>query len=278
MFFSNQICTKALMYMNLRRLVYLFTVVFCCFSSTACVSTKDAVYFNNIGSTQIKGINESLEPVIQPNDLLSITISSLNPAASEVFNVSTVNSSRVTNATATNTVSPVIGYLVDQEGNVQLPLLGKTKAAGMTKKDFQEGIRNQLIQRKLLIEPVVDIRYLNYKISVLGEVARPSVLTVPNEKITLLEALGLAGDLTIYASRDNVLLIREEEGNKKLVRIDLTTKELFTSPYYYLKSNDIIYVEPNKTKIQSASNVRQWLPVVFSGLTVIVIAVDRLSR
>ncbi|WP_155800633.1 polysaccharide biosynthesis/export family protein [Pontibacter sp. BAB1700] len=264
--------------MNLRRLIYLFFISFCTTFSTACVSTKDAVYFNNIGSTEIRGRTESLEPVIQPNDLLSITISSLNPAASEVFNVSAINSSRVANATATNTVSPVIGYLVDQEGNIQLPLLGKTKAAGMTKKDFQEGIRNQLIQRKLLIEPVVDIRYLNYKISVLGEVARPSVLTVPNEKITLLEALGLAGDLTIYASRNNVLLIREEEGNKKLVRIDLTTNELFTSPYYYLKSNDIIYVEPNKTKIQSASNVRQWLPVVFSGLTVIVIAADRLSR
>lgn len=245
---------------------------------SGCVSNKDAVYFNNIGSTEIKSRTESLEPVIQPNDLLSITITSLNPAASEVFNVSAANSMRMANATATNTVSPVIGYLVDQEGNVQLPLLGKTKAAGITKKEFQEGIRTQLIQRKLLIEPVVDIRYLNYKISVLGEVARPSVLTVPNEKITLLEALGLAGDLTIFASRNNVLLIREEEGNKKLVRIDLTTDELFTSPYYYLKSNDIIYVEPNKTKIQSASNTRQWLPVVFSGLSVFVIALDRLTR
>jgi polysaccharide biosynthesis/export protein len=264
------------MYMNLRRLVCLFFFSVC---FSACVSTKDAVYFNNIGSTEIKGINQSLEPIIQPNDLLSITISSLNPAASEVFNVSSSAAMRgMANATAHSTVAPVIGYLVDQEGNVQLPLLGKTKAAGMTKKNFQDGIRNQLVQRKLLIEPVVDIRYLNYKISVLGEVARPSVLTIPNEKITLLEALGLAGDLTIYASRNNVLLIREEEGNKKLVRIDLTTNELFTSPYYYLKSNDIIYVEPNKTKIQGASNVRQWLPVVFSGLTVMVIAIDRLTR
>jgi polysaccharide biosynthesis/export protein len=271
--------SQALINMNIYRLVCLFCLIFyaTCFSS--CVSTKDAVYFNNIGSTEIKGRTDSLEPIIQPNDLLSITISSLNPAASEVFNVSSNAGMRgMANATAQSTVAPVIGYLVDQDGNVQLPLLGKTKAAGMTKKDFQEGIRAQLIQRKLLIEPIVDIRYLNYKISVLGEVARPSVLTVPNEKITLLEALGLAGDLTIYASRNNVLLIREEEGIKKLVRIDLTTKELFTSPYYYLKSNDIIYVEPNNAKIQSASNVRQWLPVVFSGLTVIVIAADRLTR
>ncbi|WP_230392234.1 polysaccharide biosynthesis/export family protein [Pontibacter sp. FD36] len=265
--------------MNLRRLICLLSYATLLIPLlSACVSTKDAVYFNNIGNSEIKGSTESLEPVIQPNDLLSITISSLNPAASEVFNVSSNSSMRMNNATAQSTVAPVIGYLVDQEGNVQLPLLGKTKAAGITKKDFQEGIRNQLIQKKLLVEPVVDIRYLNYKISVLGEVARPSVLTVPNEKITLLEALGLAGDLTIYASRNNVLLIREENGVKKLTRLDLTSKELFASPYYYLKSNDIIYVEPNKTKIQSASNVRQWLPVVFSGLTIVIIALDRLTR
>ncbi|MHC2993462.1 sugar transporter, partial [Pontibacter sp. HJ8] len=110
------------------------------------------------------------------------------------------------------------------------------------------------------------------------EVARPSVFTVPNEKLTLLEALGLAGDLTIFAKRDNVLLIREEKGVKKLVRIDLTTNELLTSPYYYLKSNDIIYVEPNKSKIASASATRQWLPLILSSLTFVVVSIDRLTR
>ncbi|WP_071594908.1 polysaccharide biosynthesis/export family protein [Pontibacter roseus] len=246
--------------------------------TSSCTSTKDVVYFNSIGSTEIMGKVESLEPVIQANDLLNINVSSLNPAASEIFNVSNPSPTRASNTTATSTVSPAIGYLVDQEGYVQLPLLGRIKAAGLTKKDFQEGIRDQLVRRKLLIEPIVDIRYLNYKVSVLGEVARPSVLTIPNERVTLLEALGLAGDLTIYASRNNVLLIREEEGKKKLTRIDLTSDELFTSPYYYLKSNDIIYVEPNQTKIQSVSPARQWLPVVFSGLTVVFVAIDRLTR
>lgn len=249
-----------------------------CFLFISCTGTKEATYFNNIPATEFLGSTEIEEPVIQPNDLLHISISSLNPAASEIFNVTNFNANRFSNAAATSTISPATGYLVDTEGYIQIQFLGKIKATGLTKKALQENIRKDLVQRKLLVDPLVEIRYLNYKVSVLGEVARPSVLTIPNEKVTLLEALGLAGDLTIYASRNNVLLIREEEGKRKLTRIDLTSDELFTSPYYYLKSNDIIYVEPNKTKIQSASQTRQWLPVVLSGLTVVVIAIDRLTR
>ncbi|WP_242918083.1 polysaccharide biosynthesis/export family protein [Pontibacter liquoris] len=243
---------------------------------TNCASRKGALYFENVQTSEYNGNLQNLEPVIQNNDLLSIVISSSNPAASEYFN--TFNISDTRSITATNSITQAVGYLVDQEGNVQLPFLGKLKASGLTKKALNDKIRDELINRKLLIEPVVDIRFLNYKVSVLGEVAHPSVLTVPNEKITLLEALGLAGDLTIYANRDNVLLIREEEGKKKLIRINLTTDELFTSPYYNLKSNDIIYVEPNKAKVQSSGNAKLWLPVVFSGLSVVVIALDRLTN
>ncbi len=251
-------------------------LAFSCLLSTSCTSTKDAVYFNGIPATEFADKAEDLEPVIHENDLLSINVSSLNPEATEIFNVSNTTSNRPT--TANSNVSQAVGYLVDQDGYIQFPLLGKIKAAGSSKKTLREGIRKELINRRLLKDPIVDIRYLNYKVSVLGEVAKPSVLTVPNEKITLLEALGLAGDLTIYANRNNVLLIREEDNKKKLVRIDLTTDDLFTSPYYYLKSNDIIYVEPNKTKITNASTARQWLPVVFSGLSIAVIAIDRFTK
>ncbi|MFD2515185.1 polysaccharide biosynthesis/export family protein [Pontibacter locisalis] len=243
---------------------------------TSCTKSTDFIYFGKAEKSEYGSSMESLEPVVQKNDLLSITVNSLNPDASEIFNVNSTNTIR--SASASNTVSPVTGYLVDQEGYIQFPMLGKIKAAGLTKNTLKEGIESELIRRKLLIEPIVDVRYLNYKVSVLGEVANPSVLTVPNEKITLLEAIGLAGDLSIYASRSNVLLIREEAGKKKLIRIDLTSDELFTSPYYYLKSNDIIYVEPNKTKIASVSAARQWLPLVISSLTLVVVSVDRLTR
>ncbi|TXK36405.1 polysaccharide export protein [Pontibacter qinzhouensis] len=246
------------------------------FTVTSCTNTRQAVYFNNIQESEYLDKAESLEPVIQANDLLSITVSSMNPAASEIFNVSSTTNAR--NASATNSISQVAGYLVDPDGYIQFPFLGRVKAAGLNKKDFQNAIKDEISQRKLLIDPIIDVRYLNYKVSVLGEVARPAVLTVPNEKLTLLEALGLAGDLTIYAKRDNILLIREEGGKKKLTRIDLTTDALFTSPYYYLKSNDIIYVEPNKTKIAGAGATRQWLPLVLSSLTLVVVSIDRLSR
>jgi polysaccharide biosynthesis/export protein len=254
------------------KLVYLFifSIMF------SCASSRKAVYFNNIQTSEFAGSNPSLEPVVQPNDLLSISVTSLNAQASEVFNA--MNSSSRGTTSAASTTSQAIGYLVDTEGNIKFPFLGNIKAAGLTKKALQEEIKQEIVKRKLLVDPIVDIRYLNYKVSVLGEVAHPSLLTVPNEKITLLEALGLAGDLTIYARRDNVLLIREEEGKKKLVRLNLTSSDLFTSPYYYLKSNDIIYVEPNKSKIGAASGTRQWLPVILSALSLAVITVDRLTR
>lgn len=246
------------------------------FYLSACGNTRKAIYFSENSKTEFATDAPSLEPVIQPNDLLSITVTSLNPQASEIFNSLNTNADRPSTATATT--SQATGYLVDTEGNIKFPYLGELKAAGLTKKALQDGIRSEILRRKLLLDPIVDIRYLNYKVSVLGEVTRPSVLTIPNEKITLLEALGLAGDLTIYAKRDNVLLIREENGKKTLARIDLTTSELFTSPYYYLKSNDIIYVEPNKTKINNASATKQWLPIILSALSLAIISVDRLTR
>jgi polysaccharide biosynthesis/export protein len=255
--------------------VYVLLSAYVLFLS-ACGSSRKAIYFSQNGKSEFPAATQSLEPVIQPNDLLSITVTSLNPQASEVFN--SLNATADRPSTATATTSQATGYLVDTEGNIKLPYLGEIKAAGLTKKALQDGIRNEILRRKLLLDPIVDIRYLNYKVSVLGEVARPSVLTVPNEKITFLEALGLAGDLTIFANRDNVLLIREEEGKKMLHRIDLTSNELFTSPYYYLKSNDIIYVEPNKAKISNASGARTWLPVILSALSLAVVSIDLLTR
>jgi polysaccharide export outer membrane protein len=151
------------------------------------------------------------------------------------------------------------------------------EAAGLTKTKLNVNILRKLVDQELLIDPIISIRFLNYKITVIGEVARPTVVNVPSEKITLLEALGLAGDLTIYAKRENVMVIREENGKKIIKRLDLNSTELLTSPYYYLKSNDIVYVEPNKGRVASASLARQWLPVIISFLTLVVVSIDRLA-
>lgn len=235
-------------------------------SLSSCVSSKNAVYFNNLNDTVFNNVvTADIEPVIQNNDLLSISVSSLNPEATLIFN--TPNVPNITTGTATSSISQTTGYLVNKDGNIQFPVLGSIKAAGLSKRQLTDNIANLLLQNKLLLDPIVNIRFLNFKVTVLGEVARPNVITVPNEKITLLEALGLAGDLTIYAKRDNVLLIREESGQKIIKRINLNSNDLFTSPYYYLKTNDIIYAEPNNTRVASASNTRQLLPILLSGLS-----------
>ncbi len=237
----------------------------------SCSTVDKATYFNDVGSKEFEQTTSTLEPVLQKNDILSITVSSLNVEAAEMFNVA--NKTSAQGGSVNGRPSPTAGYLIDQDGYIQFPFIGQIMAAGLTKKDLRQYITKELIIRKLLLEPIVDIRYLNFKVSVLGEVNNPSVFTIPNEKVTLLEALGLAGDMTIFAKRDNVFLISEQDGVKTTKRINLNTDELFTSPNYYLKSNDIVYVEPNKRKVRNTSNTPQWFAVVLSSLSLAVIAI-----
>lgn len=239
---------------------------------TSCVNTRNATYFNDVGNERFAEKFGNLEPVLQENDILSISVSSLNKEAAEIFNTANLTATQTSSSSGTTTQAS--GYLIDQEGIIRFPLLGKIKAAGKTKKELREEITGQLVDKQLLLGPIVDVRYLNYRVSVLGEVRNPSVLTIPNEKVTILEALGLAGDLTIYAKRDNVLLIRTEDGVKKTRRIDLTTDEIFTSPFYFLKSNDVLYVQPNKSKVATTSRTLQWLPVIMSATSLIIIAIN----
>jgi len=240
----------------------------------SCTNTKQSVYFNNVSNSDIISTVENLEPTIAKNDLLSISVNSLSADASVLFN--SPNSTNTTSSTSTGNTNSASGYLVSQEGNIEFPLLGAIKAAGLTKSELKNNLQKSLTDKKLLRNPIVNVRFLNFKVTVLGEVTRPTVVNVVNEKISLLEALGLAGDVTIYGKRDNILLIREEEGKKVLRRINLNSGEIFNSPYYYLKSNDIVYVEANKAKIASASRTNQWLPVLFGGLSLAAIVVDRL--
>jgi polysaccharide export outer membrane protein len=243
----------------------------------SCVNTRKATNFNNLADSTIEYKTENLEPVIQKNDILSISVSSVNAEATVPFNLYAKTTSQ--GSVNAGTASQSNGFLVDQDGSLQFPMLGRIKAAGLTKKQLKSIITRELIQRNLLFDPVVDIRYLNYKVTVLGEVIHPSVFNVPSEKITLLEALGLAGDLTPYARRDNILILHEvEEGKRVAKRINLNDNELLTSPYYYLKSNDVVYVAANEAKVASTSTTKQWLPVFISSLSFIAIVVDRLTR
>lgn len=235
----------------------------------SCHSSRQAIYFNvqQDLTTQIQ-VHDTAN-VIQNNDILSITVSSLSEQESQRYNLPNTVA-----GTGSNAIPG--GYLVNEEGNILFPVIGSIKAAGFTKRQLEGAITDSLLTKRLLLDPIVSIRNLNYKVTVLGEVQRPSVINVPSEKITLLEALGFAGDLTIYANRRNVLLIREEANQRTFKKMNLNSTEIFSSPYFYLKPNDVIYVEPNKTKISSASATRQWLPIVLSGLTFLTIAIDRI--
>ena len=242
----------------------------------SCVDVKKVTYFPDLGEGVIPSSAINLEPVINKSDILSISVTSPNPDATVMFNAPNMAATQ-TNAAAGN-IAPSSGYLVSQEGTIEFPALGKIVVAGLTKEKLKQEITQKLIDSKLLIDPIVAIRLLNYRVTVLGEVARPTVVTVPNEKISILEAIGLAGDITIYGKKENVLLIREEKGSKVIKRINLNSSEIFSSPYYYLKSNDVVYVEPNAAKVASSSRSQQLLPTILSALSFVAIILTRVIQ
>ncbi|MBC7950077.1 MAG: polysaccharide biosynthesis/export family protein [Chitinophagaceae bacterium] len=249
------------------------TLVLTLFIVSSCGNTKKVVYFPSVKDGGIPVTTPFPESLIQKNDILSINVSSLNPDATAIFN--TPNSA---GGGATGAAGAPVGYLVNSEGFIQFPLIGNIKAEGLTKNQLKESMVKTLVDRKLLVDPIVTIRFVNFRVTVLGEVNHPTVVTVPNEKLSLLEAIGLAGDLTIYGKRQNVMIIREEKDQKVIKRVNLNSDEIFNSPYYYLQSNDIVYVEPTKAKVASVSRTNQVLPIVFSGLSLAIIAIQQLTN
>ncbi|MFH6769542.1 polysaccharide biosynthesis/export family protein [Gaetbulibacter aquiaggeris] len=226
---------------------------------TGCMSSKKIVYFQESEAIKVQDTLANFQPQIQLGDLITIQVSASDPLSAEIFNLyetpSTLGNPRL------------LPYLVDGEGNINFPVLGKLKVAGLTTQQIGDQITQALTT--YLVAPIVNVRLTNFKITVMGEVKSPGTFAIPNERITLVEALGLAGDLTIQAKRNTVLLIREKNGARDFVTIDLTNKALFNSPYYYLAQNDVLYVEPNKTKVNSAA-VGTGTSVLLSSLGILI--------
>ena len=266
---------------------YFFILFVAVVGFSSCVQQKQIAYFQkSLGQSDTLAVAKAYVPRIQPGDILSIPIGSLNPAATSFFNPYSnvpvtgdngVAPSAMSGTAAAPTSSPSFvqssapGYLVDANGNIEMPLVGTVKVAGLTTIAAKDTIRSRV--KLYLKEPTVSVRLLNYKISVLGEVQRPSVYVIPNETITLPEALGLAGDMTIFGKRENVLVIRDNNGKKEFGRIDLNSRDVFSSPYYYLHANDVVYVEPSKGRIAQTDKTYQILPIVISALSFISIIV-----
>lgn len=246
----------------------IFSIVFGLALLSSCYSSKNLAYFNNIPRDTVETFDEPAnEAPIAKNDILQIIVTSLDPQTTQIYNGSGSNSSTAAS-----------GYLVDETGMISLPEIGALKAEGLTKTQLAKEINNLIVAKKLAKDPIVTVRIINYKITVLGEVVRPGVYPVPNERITLPEALGLAGDLTAYGKRDNVLLIREVSGKRTYKRFDLNQNQMFRKDIYNLQNKDIIYIEPGKGKATAVDRTVQILPIVLSAVSVISIIIIQALR
>lgn len=241
----------------------------------SCLNTRKVAYLSDVQDSALIASKGGLEPVIQKKDILSISVASLSMEATVIFNAPNIP---VTPNAPTGNMPQTAGYLVSQDGNIKFPVLGDIPAEGLTQKQLENKIAKMLGDKKLLFDPIVTSRFLNFRVTVLGEVNHPGVINVPSEQISILEAIGQAGDLTIYGLRDNVILIRQEGPDKLVKRLNLTSSQLLQSPYYFLKSNDVLYVEPGRAKIASTDQTRQILPIIFSGISVIVIILNSLLK
>ena len=188
---------------------------------------------------------------IQPNDLLTITVSAANIEAVQPFNLPVTSAPRVGEPGSVGGNMQLQTYLVDSDGNIEFPVLGTVHVSGLTRQELVEKLKQEI--SKYVQNPIVNIKIINFQVTVLGEVNRPGTFTVPDERLSLSKALGLAGDLTIYGRRDNVMILREIGDTKEYSYVDLTQSDFLNSPYYYLQQNDVVYVEPNSAQMQGAS-------------------------
>lgn len=245
-------------YMNPRSIIIL---IFAIAMATSCASRKDLAYFQDepLSGGYIDSSPEQL--IYKPDDILTINVSAADPMAAQPFNLSLVSASD--DLLTVSSGSRQQTYLIDYNGNIEFPVLGTLNIAGMTRIELTAMLKEKISEYAK--DPIVNIRLVNFTVTIIGEVSRPGTYTIQDERISLPEALGLASDLTIFGQRKNVLLIREIDGKKKFAKIDLTSVNAVSSPLYYLQQNDVIVVEPNNARIRS-SNYNQNNAVLISAI------------
>lgn len=238
---------------------------------TSCATKKEIVYFQDADSLNSTAMNAVFEPVIEANDILYISVSSLDEEVILPFKRNALTNPIQTN----NTNAGLQGYLVNSNGEIQFPVLGSISVSGKTRGAVQEDLRAKI--QEYVTDVVVDVRIMNFKITVLGEVNNPGVLRVEDERVTLPEAIGLAGDFTEDGKREAVVVIREQDGKRVVTRVDFTKTELFSSPFYFLKQNDVVYVEPSLKGVKKSGFIPD-IPALLSLVTVVLSAVILLTR
>ncbi len=243
---------------------------------SSCVSHEELVNFNEqvIPYGQTESLDNAFRMKIQPDDLLRVTVSSFDPEAALPFNIQeSVPGFGQVNPT---TIELFQGYLVDREGNIEIPVIGSMKVEGLTLEQMKDEVRQRL--EKYLKDPVVTARYLNFKVTVLGEVATPGVVRLSNTRVTVLDALGLAGDMTNYANRSEVTVVREVGDQRTYERLNLRRKDVFESPFFYLKQNDVVYVQPIRARVATVADPGQRIVSYGTALLSVVTFVILLTR
>ncbi len=232
---------------------------------SSCGTTQEVTYFQDESLAGYEPLDFNTDVVYKTNDKISIIVSSLDPEAARPFNLPTISEGQ--SAIVTQGSTKMQTYLVDKFGNIEFPVLGQIKIGGLGRTEATELLKERL--KEYLKNPIINIRLINFTVTVLGEVRNPGTFVLEDEKISLSEALGYAGDLTIYGRRDNVLLIRDNNGKKQYAKFDLTSISVLNNQSYYLAQDDVIYISPNKAKARSAS-YNQNTAVVISALAVLV--------
>ena len=235
----------------------------------SCYSTEEIAYISDATRDSAMAITAQFTKGIQANDLLYIYVESETPLATIPFNQET-NKIAVSEGTVMNPGnSAVSGYLVNRDGTITFPVLGKIQVVGMTHAELAAELQKRLREQGHIMDAEVTVKLLNFKVSVLGEVARPGQITATGERLTIFEALSMVGDLTIYGQRRNITVLREENGIRTIGTLDLSSKDVLNSPYYYLHQNDLVYVEPNMKKKRTAANDPYILTYISSGVSIV---------
>lgn len=221
---------------------------------TGCSTPKNIAYFQDLkpGVSENK-VESSTEIIVKPKDKLSIIVSAQDPRLTSLFNLP-ILAQNLGDGSSTSSARGISGYTVDASGNIDFPVVGKLYVAGKTREQIGSMIKKELTTRNLVKEPVVTVEFMNLAISVLGEVQKPGRYNITKDNLTLLDAIGMAGDLTIYGKRDKVMVLRNEAGTQRVYRVDITSgNDLYNSPVYYLQQDDVVYVEPNNTRARQSS-------------------------
>jgi polysaccharide export outer membrane protein len=260
--------------MRIRLLFYTVSILFL----ASCASPEDFYYLRDAGNEKIadQAIDSTASnPTIAIGDQLSIVLTSASPELNTLINAANFGGAQG-GMMQGGTVSPVIGYLVDSNGEIEFPKIGKLKVAGKRMTAVQKELESVLAD--FVKEPAVAVRRLNFRVTVIGEVTHPGIVQIPYDRMNIMQALAQAGDLTIFAQRENILLVRETPQGKETVRLSLYDKSILSSQYYWLQSGDLLYVQPNKTKVNTNTTFFQVWPTIISSASIFLVILNQIVK